>query len=69
MRVVFFSIMEYDGNQSSVSDLQIAIVTQRIDEFTRTMVVMPDFFVTVDKRFVTSRTPRCLIETLLFFRS
>jgi hypothetical protein len=55
MRIVIFLIMEYDGNQNSVSDLQIAVVTQRIDEFTRTMVVMPDFFVTVDERLVTSR--------------
>jgi hypothetical protein len=61
--------MEYDGNQNPVPYLQIAVVTQRIDEFTRAMVVMPDFFVTVDERFVASRTPLCLIETLLFFCS
>jgi hypothetical protein len=48
--------MEYEGNQNSVSDLQIAVVTKRIDEFTRTMVVMPDFFVTVDERNISDTT-------------
>jgi hypothetical protein len=61
--------MEYDGNQNCVSNLQVAIVTQRIDEFTRTMVVMSDFFVTVDERLAKSRALLCLIKTLLFFRS
>jgi hypothetical protein len=69
MRVVIFQIMEYDGNQNSVSDLQVAVVTQRIDEFSRRMVIMPDFFVTMDERFVASRAPLCSIETFLLLCS
>jgi hypothetical protein len=69
MRVIIFQIMGYDEFRNSVPDLQVALVTQRTDEFTRTMVVVSDFSVTVDERSVTSRAPLCLIETLLFFSS
>jgi hypothetical protein len=67
MCVIIFQIMEYDGNQNSVPDLLVAIVTQSIDEFFSAMFEMSDFFVTVDESFVTSRTTLGPIETFLFF--